>query len=236
MTSREHAKNQRRNAIMDAARTLMQASGSAGFSMRALAQHAGVSIATPYNLFGSKQAIMISILEVEMQAYRSQLEELRTDPITALFHAVTIATARYNADPGFYRALLFSVYNDGGTEFRSIFSGSSHAIWRELVARAVAAGHLGQEVEPNAFAVMLEHLFFGCLLEWVYGKLPMQELEIRVQYGFALTMLGVANTDAAVLLRARALSAQQSLWQTWQRAANENAISSPPSPADARAG
>ena len=83
---------------------------------------------------------------------------------------------------------------------------------------------------------MLEHLFFGCLLEWVYGKLPMQELEIRVQYGFALTMLGVANTDAAVLLRARALSAQQSLWQTWQRAANENAISSPPSPAHARAG
>ncbi|MFM7121545.1 MAG: TetR/AcrR family transcriptional regulator [Gammaproteobacteria bacterium] len=217
MATREQAKNQRRRAIMDAARSLMQSSGSAGFSMRALAERAGVSIATPYNLFGSKQAIMIAILEIEMQDYRGQLEQLRASPIDALFHAVTIATARYQGDPGFHRALLFSIYNDGGTEFRSMFSGSSHAIWCSLVEDAQAAGLLDATVEPNAFSMILEHLFFGCLLEWVYGKLNMDELELRVQYGFALTMLGVASPATAGRLRERIATTQDAIWSLWKR-------------------
>ncbi len=236
MATREQAKNQRRHAIMDAARSLMQSSGSAGFSMRALAERAGVSIATPYNLFGSKQAIMIAILEIEMQDYRGQLEQLRANPVDALFHAVTIATARYQGDPGFYRALLFSIYNDGGTEFRSMFSGSSHAIWCSLVADARAAGLLDETVEPNAFSMILEHLFFGCLLEWVYGKLNMDELELRVQYGFALALLGVASSSTAPGLRARIVNTQDAIWALWKRQSGAlGAASTEPDPAAAPA-
>jgi AcrR family transcriptional regulator len=217
MATREQAKLQRRLAIMDAARSLMQASGTTGFSMRALAELAGVSIATPYNLFGSKQAIMIAILETEMQEYRDQLERVRADALEALFKAVTVATGRYAAAPGFYRALLFSVYNDGGTEFRSMFSGTSHALWRELVESAIHAGHLSADIEPNAFAINLEHIFFACILEWVYGQLTMDELEIRVQYGFALTLLAMAERGSAPRLRERALAMQKRLWKLWAR-------------------
>jgi AcrR family transcriptional regulator len=220
MATREQAKLQRRTAIMDAARTLMQASGTAGFSMRALAELAGVSIATPYNLFGSKQAIMIAILETEMQAYREQLERVRSDELEALFKAVTVATARYSAAPGFHRALLFSVYNDGGTEFRSMFSGTSHALWRGLVEGAIQAGQLSADVEPNAFAMTLEQIFFACLLEWVYGQLTLEELEIRVQYGFALTLLSMAEPASAPRLRERALTMQKRLWRLWRRGAS----------------
>jgi len=217
MATREQAKLQRRTAIMDAARSLMQASGTAGFSMRALADLAGVSIATPYNLFGSKQAIMIAILETEMQAYREQLERVRSDELEALFKAVTVATARYSAAPGFHRALLFSVYNDGGTEFRSMFSGTSHALWRGLVEGAIQAGQLSADVEPNAFAMTLEQIFFACLLEWVYGQLTMEELEIRVQYGFALTLLSMAEPASAPRLRERALTMQKRLGRLWSK-------------------
>ena len=217
MATREQAKLQRRQAITDAARSLIQASGTIGFSMRGLADLAGVSIATPYNLFGSKQAIMIAILETEMQEYREQLERLRSDELEALFKAVTIATGRYAAAPGFYRALLFSVYNDGGTEFRSMFSGTSHALWRGLVEGAIAAGHLSADIEPNAFAITLEHIFFACILEWVSGQLSMEELEIRVQYGFALTLLAMAEPDSAPRLRARALAMQKRLWRLWTK-------------------
>jgi AcrR family transcriptional regulator len=217
MATREQAKLQRRRAITDAARSLMQESGTAGFSMRALAELAGVSIATPYNLFGSKQAIMIAILETEMQQYRERIERIRTDELDALFKAVTIATGLYAASPGFYRALLFSVYNDGGTEFRSMFSGTSHELWRGLVERAIAAGHLSNDVEPNAFAITLGHLFFACLLEWVYGQLSMEELEIRVEYGFALSLSGMATPASAPILRDRAIRAQKRLWRFWTR-------------------
>lgn len=221
---------------MDAARGLMQASGTAGFSMRTLAELAGVSIATPYNLFGSKQAIMIAILETEMQQYRDELERIHSDELEALFEAVTIATGLYAASPGFYRALLFSVYNDGGTEFRSMFSGTSHALWRGLVERAIRAGHLSSDVEPNAFAINLGHIFFACILEWVYGQLTMEELEIRVQYGFALSLLGMASPASAPRLRERAIVMQKGLWQLWTRtAAGEQVPEDETTPARRRA-
>jgi hypothetical protein len=78
-----------------------------------------------------------------------------------------------------------------------LFSGTSHALWRGLVERAIAAGHLSSDVEPNAFAITLGHLFFACLLEWVYGQLSMEELEIRVEYGFALSLQRHGDGDGA---------------------------------------
>lgn len=241
MTTREQAKLQRRKAITDAARSLMQQSGTTGFSMRTLAELAGVSIATPYNLFGSKQAIMIAILETELQQYRTELERINADELEALFKAVTIATSHYAASPGFYRALLFSVYNDGGTEFRSMFSGTSHALWKGLVEGAIAAGHLSADVEANAFAINLGHIFFSCILEWVNGQLSMEELELRVQYGFALSLLSMANPASAPRLRKRALTMQKSLWNTWTRMARSDreqrgAVSESPPPMPAAAG
>ena len=207
---------------MGAARALMQASGTTGFSMRTLAQNAGVSIATPYNLFGSKQAVMIAILETELTAYREALGRVQGDELERLFNAVSIATELYADSPGFYRALLFSVYNDGGTEFRSMFSGSGHALWKGLVEEAIAAGHLSADVEPNAFAVNLGHIFFSCILEWVYGQLSLDELALRVQYGFALALAGMADQQSAARLRERAVSLQKRLRQLWISHAEAN--------------
>jgi AcrR family transcriptional regulator len=49
-----------RERVLDAAERLL-AQGSAGFSMRELADEAGVSFATPFNQFGSKAAIMLAL-------------------------------------------------------------------------------------------------------------------------------------------------------------------------------
>jgi AcrR family transcriptional regulator len=66
MSNREEAKHKRRRQIVRDARALMQKTGDTGFSMRALAEQAGVSIATPYNLFGSKQTIMFAVLDDDL--------------------------------------------------------------------------------------------------------------------------------------------------------------------------
>ncbi|MFX8339372.1 helix-turn-helix domain-containing protein, partial [Acinetobacter baumannii] len=60
---RDTAKAERRSRIIKAARDLIRETGDAGLSMRALAAKAGVSLATPYNLFGSKRAVLVAVLE-----------------------------------------------------------------------------------------------------------------------------------------------------------------------------
>ncbi len=211
MATREESKAERRRAIVRAARALMQETGQAGFSMRTLAERAGVSIATPYNLFGSKQAVMYAVLDADLTAYQDQLERLEGDEIDVFFHAVSLAASLYSAEPGFYRAVLFAVYNDGGTEFRAMFGGPRHAMWRRLVSNARSAGKLDPELEANSFAIHLGHILFACIIEWVNGLITLEEMEARGHYGFAVALRGMATPDSTGRLRSKVLATQKRL-------------------------
>src|ERR1700748_3679065 len=100
---REAGKAERRQRIIQAARQLVRETGNAGLSMRALAARAGVSLATPYNLFGSKRAIVLAVLE-DVREYRERFAAARaTDPIARLFTALDLALEYYMNDPRFYK-------------------------------------------------------------------------------------------------------------------------------------
>lgn len=211
MPTREESKAQRRRAIVAAARTLMQQTGQAGFSMRGLSDQAGVSIATPYNLFGSKQAVMYAVLDADLEQYQTRLERLKSDELDVFFQAVSLASKLYSAEPGFYRAVLFAVYSDGGTEFRAMFSGPRHVMWRRMVTNAQAAGLIDEAIEPNSFAITISQLLFAIIMEWVNGLLSLEELEARGHYGFAVALSGVATPAAAPRVREQLMAAQQRL-------------------------
>ena len=217
MSNREESKHLRRRKIVRAARALMQQTGDAGFSMRALAEQAGVSIATPYNLFGSKQAIMFAVLDADLEYYQKRLAKVRVDELDVFFKAVSLATTLYSTEPSFYRAVLFAVYNDGGREFRSMFGGPRHAMWKGFVQDAVKAGFLSEDVEPDAFAINLGRTFFSAILEWVSGELSLPELEAWAQYGFALSLSAMSTPASAERLHSKAVAQQQRLQKLWKQ-------------------
>src|SRR5262245_6474359 len=68
----EH-KAERRARIGKAARQLIAERGYEGLTMRDLAQKARVAVPTLYNLFGSKDAILIAELEAHANHVASQL-------------------------------------------------------------------------------------------------------------------------------------------------------------------
>lgn len=215
MASREQAKDQRRKAIVAAAMRLMHARGDSGFSMRALADAAGVSIATPYNLFGSKQAIMLAVLDTGMGLYAERLEKLEADPLEIFFEAVTLATELYGEAPGFHQAVLFSAYGDGGRDYRAVFGDPRFVFWRTLVERAREAGLLDADVDASALALALGQQFFICILEWAYGQIDLRELECRVHYAFALLLKGAATSAGARRLGDRIPGLQARLTAMW---------------------
>lgn len=209
MSTREDAKEQRRRQIVRAARILMQKTGKTGFSMRALAEEAGVSIATPYNLFGSKQTVMFAVLDADLQQYLDRLERLRADEIDVFFKAVSLTSSLYASEPNFYRAVLFAAYNGGGTKFRSIFDGPRHAMWKRLVTNGVEAEVIRREVDATAFAINLGYIFFSCILEWVNNVISLEEMEAKVQYGFAISLHGVATKSSDERLWERVMTTQR---------------------------
>src|SRR5258706_3007569 len=117
MGRREDAKAERRERIVKAARELIRETGDAGLSMRALARRAGVSLTTPYNLFGSKRAIVLGALQ-DNKVFAEGLERFRSAGVLErVFGALSVASRIYVADQRFYMALfqtLFDISGGGG--------------------------------------------------------------------------------------------------------------------------
>jgi AcrR family transcriptional regulator len=217
MSNREEAKHKRRRQIVRAARALMQQTGDTGFSMRALAEQAGVSIATPYNLFGSKQTIMFAVLDDDLEHYQKRLAKVRGDELDTFFKAVSVTTTLFSTEPSFYRAVLLAVYHEGGREFRSMFGGPRHAMWRGFVVDAIEAGYLARDVEPDAFAINLGRSFFAAILEWANDQISLAELDAWAQYAFALALNGMATPKSAPRLREKAVAQQKRLLKLWKQ-------------------
>jgi len=98
MGRREEAKSERRERIVRAARELIRETGDAGLSMRALAQRAGVSLTTPYNLFGSKRAIVLGALQ-DNKVFAEGLEKYRSGGVLErIFGVLSVASKIYVSD------------------------------------------------------------------------------------------------------------------------------------------
>lgn len=211
MSRREAAKESRRQSIVAAARLLVQETHETGFSMRALAKEACVSVVTPYNLFGSKQAIMLALLDADFASYRERLQKSASDELDLIFDAVAIGTVFFGREPDYYRTVLAAVYGGGGKEYRTMFRGPRRAFWRGLVDDAIRAGLLAKHVQPEAFSMILVWIFFAAILEWVSGEITLAEMDTRTQYGFALALLAVATPRSRKRLQAQTLQLQNRL-------------------------
>jgi AcrR family transcriptional regulator len=217
-SARPEGKSRRRDEIVAAARRLMRDSGDLGFSMRSLAENARVSIATPYNVFGSKQAVLLAVLDADLAEYELALGALQGNGIDVLFEAIALMHGLVARDPGFYRGVLVAVLRDGGPEFRHMVSGPRYLLWKKLLKRATDAGFLQDDADPDAFAIAVSQVLFSNILEWAHGTLSLDELKARSRYGLALALLALATPTSRSRLQQELRAAEQSLQRMWRSA------------------
>ena len=205
---RAAGKAKRRRQIIDAARALIRETGNAGLSMRALAARAGVSLATPYNLFGSKRAIVLAVLQ-DIREFHERFSHLRSaDPMERLFFALDMAVGFYVADPPFYKVLWAAVFDVSDDVRTEIFNPKHSAFWRGLIGDAVEAGAISNEIDPDLLLRQLDFLFRCNMLDWVVGELDPDILAPAIRYGYALMLLGASSPEWRGPLQARILEAQ----------------------------
>lgn len=205
---REAGKAERRRRIIHAARDLIRETGNAGLSMRALAARAGVSLATPYNLFGSKRAIVLAVLD-DVRVYQDRFAHLTsTDPLERLFAAVDMAIEFYVDDPQFYKTLWAAVF-DASDDVRSeIYNQARNEFWRHLVEATVEAGAIAEGVDVELLFKLLDRCFGAAMLEWVVGELSPDLLAPTIRHSYALVLKGAASAGWRDALDARLQESQ----------------------------
>lgn len=223
-SKREEGKEARRRRIVEAARALIRETGDTGLSMRAIAARAEVSLATPYNLFGSKRGVVMAVLEDarEFQAKFATLKNLSA--VERIFSALSITFAYHVQDPEFYRTLWASLLDPrgGDAELRAeLITPQNTQFWRGLLDEARREGAIAEDIDMDLLQQALSGRFAAVMLAWVMGGSSVRELEPAACFGYASTLCASATDSFRPEIRRRMLDFQSQLLAVRQAAAGE---------------
>ncbi|NML95243.1 TetR/AcrR family transcriptional regulator [Novosphingobium olei] len=216
---REAGKEERRRRIIHAAKEMIRETGSTGLSMRALAERAGVSLATPYNLFGSRGAVVLAVLD-DVRDFRARFAEARTgDPVDHILAVVDLGVDYYLADPAFYTTLWREVFAISGEVRSAIYNPRRDEFWLGLVRDIADAGLLREGIEPLRLLKQLDHQFRSVMLDWVAGDLCAISLGPTIKLGYALILCGAASEAARASFERRVTQCHSMLEEAEERKA-----------------
>jgi AcrR family transcriptional regulator len=205
-SQREAAKQDRRRRIVEAACDMLREAGVDAVSGKLIAERAGVSLSTLYNLFGSKDAVLAAVFDEDLARYQALMRALPPQPaLTRLFEAVDVAADLYRADPDFYRTILWRRPKQAGTA-PDLLRQPRNQFWQDLVAQARQDGDLRPFADaPTVSALLIRH-FSAALADWIAGELTLDALQTEVKLGFATALLPFASRREAPALKVRLLA------------------------------
>lgn len=191
MELRLHAGAERRKqSILQAARILLQAEP---LSMRRLAEAAGVSQATPYNLFGTKRRLYVALhRELEAELIESIAATESRDALDRMYSAIRLMAARMDREAGLYRELFATIYaSDAEDQGEQVETAA--AFWDGLLLPLQTEGLLLHETDMPGFTRNFVYLLSGALMAWTDRRIDTAALESAVRYGFTLAALALAT-------------------------------------------
>lgn len=189
---RQQGVEERRRRLVRAARELIAERDDGSFSMPELAKRAGVSLATPYNLFGSKAAVLAQVFERLVRGFRRDsawMEGLSaSERVLGVVDRLVLA---YEDQGRLFRNLWKALYGLDLAEHRQLNLSLSHEIVHPLVASLAADRLIPGDVPPAAIETTLVRLFDASFEMWAAQDWTPARLRTQLRTGFALVFLGL---------------------------------------------
>ena len=195
---------ERRQRILRAARDMVADHGYEGMVMSQVAERAGVSPTTLYNLYNTKdQLVMESLRELLAQNTRSVREATVGPGWQYLFTYIKSGAQMVNTAPSYAEAILVALQRArAGDELIDILlERESLGIQKSLDAM-LAAGELKVGVDTYELAVALTGVYWSSFIMWNKGLLRLNMLEHSIQVNFLSLLISSAAGEARLALEA----------------------------------
>lgn len=203
-TANQHRLQQQ---ILEAAALLVRRDGGDGFSMRALADVAGVGLVTPYNIFGSKGAVLMALFERAVDELEARAARGRArSPITRVIAVMRAVAELYTSDSAYYRPLLKALLASG-EPINRLFARSL-AAFSEALDGATTDGTLVAGVETAFVARELVIVCTGVLELWVHEEIDDEGCSAQMLFSALLCLRAVVDEPHARALVQQIRTAQ----------------------------
>jgi len=189
---RSERKVTNREIILSAARQLIDTNGAHGFSMRELAAKADVSVATLYNLFDSREAIVRACFEKVNADLRPNFDALRVASDLCALCEGLVASADLVLD-SVSSAMYLKLTDD--LAVAKPFLGehrASDGFAPELEA-AVRRGDLNEDTDIDVLRTVIESVVGTAMRLGALGVISAEERRHRIRSGARLALLAEAT-------------------------------------------
>jgi AcrR family transcriptional regulator len=200
---RERNKAKRRTAILDAAVELLKDHPWVEVTTERIAARAEVAAATVYNLVGTREQLLVALVERVLDAVAAGITgpdwPLDGDPLTIVRRVVDDSTAAFTAESAAFRrvvAALRLVTGAGGSldldPARLQIAG---------MREAQRAGVLDPRFAPEALGRQVYLSYIGAMLAWADGDLDDDGFAVMTRHGLVAVLAATAlpaHRDALV--------------------------------------
>jgi len=194
MSLREEQKRERQRRILNAAEDMIRRNGAAGLNMRELAEAAGVSLVTPYNLFESKRGVLQALLGRGLRTYAPRFRELESlEPLDRLYGFLDVLTDAVRADSAYHRQLLLALMESGDNTHLENHRRNSYRWTERAITQAVANGQLVDDTPVDIVATNILLAQAGGYQLWAEGTYSDEELRLRYLATVSGNLVGFAT-------------------------------------------
>lgn len=187
----------RRQTLVDAAETLIRERGTTDFTMAELAQAAGVSAATPFNLFDSKLSLLYALLVRSLDGVNDagRKASVELDPFVRIMRAAEGVGHLFAADARFYRPLHQVLLGAIDPIHRPDYLERAVLFWQDAID-GLEGLQLFSEAQPrDQLACELIGMSLGRVDLWVHGEIDNQDLPSHMAYGALALAVGLTNGE-----------------------------------------
>jgi len=189
---RDLNKAKRRDAILEAAVTLLETRDSNLITTEEIAALAGVSAATVYNLVGTRDELMYQLLGRILNDLAEVLRSLDpSDPIAAAQLVIDHTVGAFASNPNAYRQVV-AVAQRAAAAHPTPVEPSSFQV--AAMRRAQSMGIIRDDIDASGLARQIFLSYTGAAMLWSAGRLDNAGLLTSARHGF-FTALAAAATD-----------------------------------------
>lgn len=174
-SQREASKAERRQRILDCAREILRQQGHAKLSIRPLADAAGVTTPTIYNLIGNKHQILLALAEDSIrQLEQAHESSTTTDPIAKAEEVVNKLVSIYQADEEYSRQLHLGLEAEALGEYESNQRGRGRKVAIDDCKTALEHGYLNGDIDSELLGNRFSSSFHHAQRSWLRGKVDLE--------------------------------------------------------------
>jgi AcrR family transcriptional regulator len=186
---------QRQRRILDVARREIAALGYDAITMQGLANASEVSVKTLYNLYGSKDELLLAAVENLLEQLRQHPSLAEAPPgVASLLAFYDVLDNQIVATPHYAEVMAKTMFRaDKDHRLTRILLGDTGNFASAALEASIDQGEVRSDIDTVAIGKLLMANAWGVILAWSKGLIPLQQFKQRALQSRLMTLVPVCQ-------------------------------------------